>query len=498
MALPCRHFSYCSQCVESVNECIAPIEGGKSCHQAILYKQRVFQVHPNEECPCSRCTICYDRDAIYAKIPTGSLELCGECVQNMRNGGPFPYTNLNLVHGDIKLLVKIIRSPVDISSSFPDYLKVERTKAGQCKLMKVDGSNKIIFDAVGADLNYLDTHRLSLHWEKMEINSIIDQDGNSILHLACEKGYWELVEKILMECASLIVDRPNRYGATALFLAAANGHLKIVRILLEATIVDILALQMGQIDALEMTLYYSNSSNSSNSDAKLNINKTQKDLPIETMMPYLVDRKYGGTYRPQMNPFGYIHNNNGSSRYLLGSTAFSIAQLNRHFEIVALLKRYFPDESTKVKSIQRKEVLAGHDENGIDYTDARMFTSVSPIVRVVHFGDSDRIEIKENLSTRKFYGGEKMVVFSCCNAPGYKPKGMIVYGNHGTRKRYFGEMEMDYAYDQEVPNGYGIMLYKDGKYDMGIFEKDEYSLIKKDLNPLSTVASLKKLVSRFF
>ena len=473
MALPCRHFSYCSKCIEDVNQCVAMVTNQK-CNQAIMVKQRIFQVHPNDECPCSRCTICMEHDAIYAKIPNGSLELCGDCVDQMLHQTSFPISNLNLGKGDTKLLAKIIRTPIDdpASHSFPDYLKVEHESGGMCHLLKTGYGPGIIFEAIGADMKYLDNNRNALDWEKMDVNGLIDQDGNSMLHLACEKGYTELVEKLLL-VPWIIVDRPNRYGATALFFASANNHYSIVKMLIEQTVLALLMSKSNQIDTLEIMLYY---------------NRDPKKVHPTVVYQNFFDRKNGGSFRPQMNPFTYIHNNNGSTRYPLGSTAFSIAQSNHNYEIVGLLKKSFPNENQNIKTILKSEVQPGHTDAGMDYTDSKMFTAISEVVRVTQ---NTTMLLKKD--TQIFYGHEKMVLYSCCTPPGHEKKGCIIYGKDGKRRRYFGELEVSTTLNQEVPHGYGLLVYNDGTYDMGQFSMDVF--VPTDV-PLSM--TLKNLARRFF
>lgn len=59
-----------------------------------------------------------------------------------------------------------------------------------------------------------------------------DKEGNTALHLAAEKGYTEIVKKLLAEGAD--PDAKNAQGETPLLLATKGGHKEIVDLLLKA------------------------------------------------------------------------------------------------------------------------------------------------------------------------------------------------------------------------------------------------------------------------
>ncbi|MBD0392265.1 ankyrin repeat domain-containing protein, partial [Wolbachia endosymbiont of Pentalonia nigronervosa] len=66
---------------------------------------------------------------------------------------------------------------------------------------------------------------------KILINNRYGQEKNSLLHLAAEKGSSELIDSILDE--GVEVDTLNESGESAIYLAAKNGHLNAVKLLLK-------------------------------------------------------------------------------------------------------------------------------------------------------------------------------------------------------------------------------------------------------------------------
>lgn len=66
---------------------------------------------------------------------------------------------------------------------------------------------------------------------KILINNRYGQEKNNLLHLAAEKGSSELIDSILDE--GVEVDTLNESGESAIYLAAKNGHLNVVKLLLK-------------------------------------------------------------------------------------------------------------------------------------------------------------------------------------------------------------------------------------------------------------------------
>lgn len=63
------------------------------------------------------------------------------------------------------------------------------------------------------------------------------ENYTSPLHIACEKGFHEVVEVILKQREideTILIDIKREDGFTALMLAAMKGHLKIVKMLIGA------------------------------------------------------------------------------------------------------------------------------------------------------------------------------------------------------------------------------------------------------------------------
>jgi len=60
-----------------------------------------------------------------------------------------------------------------------------------------------------------------------------DEDGFTPLYIACQNGHLEIV-RLLLE-ASAAINRAPQHGATPLYMACGKGHLDIVRLLLEAS-----------------------------------------------------------------------------------------------------------------------------------------------------------------------------------------------------------------------------------------------------------------------
>lgn len=66
---------------------------------------------------------------------------------------------------------------------------------------------------------------------KILINNRYGTEKNNLLHLATQKGYVELIDSILNE--GVEVDELNENGESAAYLAAKNGHLDMVKLLLK-------------------------------------------------------------------------------------------------------------------------------------------------------------------------------------------------------------------------------------------------------------------------
>jgi len=60
----------------------------------------------------------------------------------------------------------------------------------------------------------------------------IDASGNNVLHVASAKGDLQAVQNLLEGLSPDAINAQNYTGETALFFAAANGHLEIVKLLI--------------------------------------------------------------------------------------------------------------------------------------------------------------------------------------------------------------------------------------------------------------------------
>lgn len=112
----------------------------------------------------------------------------------------------------------------------------------------------------------------------IDVNSI-DRNGNTPLHLASENGYVQLV-KALLEVKDINVnaknidrrkliypihtgDDPNRgklnYGKTPLYLAVENGHVDVVRVLLDHPDIDVNVKDKYSVFPLWLAVEYNDS-----------------------------------------------------------------------------------------------------------------------------------------------------------------------------------------------------------------------------------------------
>eukprot|EP00607_Mallomonas_marina_P002706 CAMPEP_0182438426 /NCGR_PEP_ID=MMETSP1167-20130531/85765_1 /TAXON_ID=2988 /ORGANISM="Mallomonas Sp, Strain CCMP3275" /LENGTH=1237 /DNA_ID=CAMNT_0024631793 /DNA_START=216 /DNA_END=3929 /DNA_ORIENTATION=- len=62
---------------------------------------------------------------------------------------------------------------------------------------------------------------------KLHVNTIMDDEGRSLLHKACIEGHFEMV-RYLSEVGEADFSLIDNYGSTALFYATQKGHIKIV------------------------------------------------------------------------------------------------------------------------------------------------------------------------------------------------------------------------------------------------------------------------------
>lgn len=68
----------------------------------------------------------------------------------------------------------------------------------------------------------------------LDLNKNQDENGNTVLHVAAERGHVEVVELLIIEGAG--PDMANRLGWTPLHLSAQNQHVDCATVLLEAGI----------------------------------------------------------------------------------------------------------------------------------------------------------------------------------------------------------------------------------------------------------------------
>lgn len=503
LALPCRHFAYCDECAGQVNTCVAK-NGANICAAPIVYKQKIFQVHPNDDCPCSRCTICMEHDAIYAKIPSGSLELCGPCVLNFMQTVDLPYSNINLAHGDTGLLARIVRSsdpfPIDnktakpslffskpILPKFPDFIKVERLPGGLCRLVSVDDHNRDIniFRAIGpqAYVQYLDDHKYSLNWAHVDANASLDAEGNSLLHLAAANGLTDVVGFILKQNPLVLADRPNNYGATPLFLAAAQGSGRTVTMILNYTMPYLIHQMATRLDVVETAVYFAG--------------PQKNPIPLHKLWPAFFNQ-----FRSQLDPNRFIHNNNGSTLFPLGATAYSIA-VEKHFSDIAEQLRNFPgvDSSNRkplLKITSHAESTQAHNEHEVVRYSFTDFNGKDEMT-IDQFNDDNNKDAQPTIvatlpdgkSLFTAYYADKFV--TSITSKIFPLTGVIVY-MHGPRLRYMGELDLDPATDDEVPQGLGLLLLRDQSVQMGRFENGSFVEEKTILT--ESVVQLKNLAAR--
>ena len=78
--------------------------------------------------------------------------------------------------------------------------------------------------------NHIDIVRQLIDLEIVEVNCIINDEGNTSLHFACQIGELEMVQLLLEKKAN--INAVNDYGDTPLHVAVYKDHKNIVKLLI--------------------------------------------------------------------------------------------------------------------------------------------------------------------------------------------------------------------------------------------------------------------------
>lgn len=89
-----------------------------------------------------------------------------------------------------------------------------------------------LFHIIRHNGNIFDIHKLLRHISKINLNSLNDDDGQSLVHLCCLYNRLDLL-KLLVEHGQCDLLMSNRDGWLPLHIAVYLGYMEIVRYLIE-------------------------------------------------------------------------------------------------------------------------------------------------------------------------------------------------------------------------------------------------------------------------
>jgi ankyrin repeat protein len=154
----------------------------------------------------------------------------------------------------IHLALENFHTDIDKLSKVDIYPKSTPLFEDLKKLINSSSVIRQLKSSKSINLKSIDKHKLDEIKAIIESNPDLlnqtDEDGNTILHLAMEKCYINVVELLIINMTPETINQPNKYGNTALDLAAQKGHENILELLLPIMIPEAIACQKDLLDTI--------------------------------------------------------------------------------------------------------------------------------------------------------------------------------------------------------------------------------------------------------
>ena len=169
-------------------------------------------------------------DTIIGEKSFSSSELEPDCFENKCNNYS-KYIDLNNDVSRNDLVTKHFYLISEVKKDNMDYIKqyYDDPKNNVNEKLKYGYAGNTIFHTVA----YYKAHKCSVYLTTLNYDyTIINKDMNNVLHIACLKGNYDFVDRIIKNGGGLI-ECQNKYGDTVLHCAVRSGSYNSLNILLD-------------------------------------------------------------------------------------------------------------------------------------------------------------------------------------------------------------------------------------------------------------------------